>query len=371
VHLTHLEIDAVRVIGEARLALSPQANLFQGPNGAGKTALLESIHLLAAGRSFRSGGAGPLIQQGAPTLRVRAQLDSGAWLAMERDRGGALRMRRGDDVVRRLSEMAAALPVQLLLPDAAELVFGGPVLRRQALDWGLFHVEQLYRDLSSRYNKALKQRNAALRASQGNNPSNSSAQALATWSDNLADLGEQVHLLRSQYVVRLNKRFAELLLRLSPELSLDLRYSAGFEPGSLAEQFRGGLEREIAMGSSQYGPHRADLRIRTKDRSAGSVLSRGQGKIAATAIRLAQAADLIEERGVTPVFLIDDVGAELDFDHNERLFGYLQSLGCQVLATTALDALPWTNDWAMFHVKQGRVAPASDPPLDAVRPLGD
>ena len=364
-YLTHLEIDTVRIIGEARLALSPQANLFQGANGAGKTALLEAIHLLAAGRSFRTGGAGPLIQQGASTLRVRARLDSGTWLAIERDRSGSLRMRRGDDVVRRLSDMATALPVQLLLPDAAELVFGSPTLRRQALDWGLFHVEQSYRALISRYTKALKQRNAALRASQTHGSSNIGAQSLATWGDKLAELGEQVHLLRNQYVDRLNHRFRELLSQLSPELLVDLQYSAGFEPGSLAEQFRGGLAREIAMGSSQYGPHRADLRIRTKDRSAGSVLSRGQGKIAATTIRLAQAADLIEQRGVTPVFLIDDVGAELDFDHNERLFGYLQSLGCQVLATTALDALPWTNNWAMFHVKQGSVAPASDPPLDA------
>ena len=353
--LTHLEVDNVRIIDQARLELSPQANLFQGPNGAGKTALLESIHLLAAGRSFRSGGAGPLIQQGSKQLRVRARLDSGMWLAIERGRDGSLRLRRGEDKVRRLSELAEVLPVQLLLPDAAELVFGGPVYRRQALDWGLFHVEHLYKDLIGRYSKLLKQRNAALRDHQSRGRSSADSE-LTTWSDELAGVGEQVHKLRSAYVDRLAKGFTPLLALLSPEMNLGLSYLAGFEPAALREQFRDGLSREIAMGSSQYGPHRADLRIRTTNRSAGSVLSRGQGKIGATAIRLVQAADLIATRDVAPVFLIDDVGAELDSEHNERLFGYLQSLGCQVLATTALAELPWTRDWTMFHVKQGQVS---------------
>lgn len=354
-HLTQLEVDRVRVIDSVQLELSPQANLFHGANGAGKTALLESIHLLAAGRSFRSGGAGPLIQRGAAELRVRARLDSGVWLAIERARDGSVQLRRGDDPVRRISEMAEVLPVQLLLPDAAELVFGSPTVRRQALDWGLFHVEQLYKSLIARYTKALKQRNAVLRAHQARGLTRGSEE-LTTWSGNLAELGEQVHGLRAAYVERLDERFKALLSQLSPELSLSLGYAPGFEPGALAKQFAESTEREIAQGSSQFGPHRADLRIRTIDRAAGSVLSRGQGKIGATTVRMAQAADLIEQRGTAPVFLIDDVGAELDFDHNERLFGYLESLGCQVLATTALAELPWTKNWALFHVKQGEIA---------------
>lgn len=356
--LTQLEVDSVRIIDRARLDLSPQANLFQGSNGAGKTALLEAIYLLSAGRSFRSGGANPLIQSGSNQLRVRAKLDSGVWLAMERNRDGTLRLRRGDDSVKRLSELAESLPVQLLLPDAAELVFGGPVVRRQALDWGLFHVEQLYKGQIGRYNKLLKQRNASLREHQSQGRSIASSE-LGAWSDNLALAGEEVHAQRANYIQRLSAVFSRLLAVLSPDLMLHLSYSAGFEPGSLAAQFKDSIGREIATGSSQFGPHRADLRIRTTNRSAGSVLSRGQGKIGATAIRLAQAADLIEMRGVAPVFLIDDVGAELDFEHNERLFGYLQTLGCQVLATTALVELPWTQDWTMFHVKQGAVAPST------------
>jgi DNA replication and repair protein RecF len=148
-----------------------------------------------------------------------------------------------------------------------------------------------------------------------------------------------------------------VLAKLSPDLSLSISYQPGHEIGQMLAQLRQEGSREIKLGVTQYGPHRADLKVRTSERLAGSVLSRGQGKIAAIALRLAQARDLKDQRGIAPLFLIDDVGAELDTGHNERLFRYLQALDCQVLATTALDELPrmnnWTMNWRLFHVEQG------------------
>jgi DNA replication and repair protein RecF len=166
------------------------------------------------------------------------------------------------------------------------------------------------------------------------------------------------------YVDRLAPRFAETLQRLSPELSLLIDYQPGHEPGSLLSQLESETLREVKVGSTKYGPHRADLRIRALDRLAGSVLSRGQGKIGAFALRLAQAYDLREQVGTAPIFLVDDLGAELDRSHNERLFTALKSLDCQVLATTALDDMPYTRnsehttDWQMFHVEHGSVSAA-------------
>ena len=352
-YLSELSIENFRILDNVQLTLDQQTNLLRGPNGAGKTAVLEALHLLATGRSFRSGGARGLIRHGESTLRVRARLHSGTWLAIERSTTGGFRARRGSDTVHRISDLARELPLQVLLPDAAELVFGGPAERRSAMDWGLFHVEHGFRDLSRDYALALRQRNSLLRKSQlgGVRPD----VELEPWSARVAELGEQITTLRVAYVDRLNPLFAETLLRLSPELDLSVDYQPGFEPGSLGTALGADVLREVKLGSTRFGPHRAELRIRRLDRLAGSVLSRGQGKIAAFALRLAQAQDLLQRTGIAPVFLVDDVGAELDHEHNERLFGLLQSLQSQVLATTALDQLPWGTGWQLFHVKQGEV----------------
>ena len=78
-------------------------------------------------------------------------------------------------------------------------------------------------------------------------------------------------------------------------------------------------------------------------------------------MRLAQAKDLRDQTGVAPVFLVDDLGAELDRPHNERLFKVLRDLDGQVLATTAMDQLSWGEDWQMFHVEQGSVTSRNGP----------
>lgn len=352
-HIKALEIDSLRILSEIRCSLDAATNLFQGANGAGKTAVLEAVHLLATGRSFRSGGPKGLIRHGDSTLRVRAQLDSGLWLALERSTTGGFRARRGTDTVRRMSDLAKELPVQLLLPDAAELIFGSPGERRSALDWGLFHVEQEFRDVSRDYAQSLKQRNALLRRSQlaGDRPD----PELVPWSEKVAVLGETLSQMRSDYVERLMPTFAHTLQALSPTLDLTIDYQPGFEPGNLIQQLEQDRLREVKVGSTRFGPHRADLRIRALDRVAGSVLSRGQGKIGAFALRLAQSQDLLERKGIAPVFLVDDVGAELDKEHNERLFEFLRLLRSQVLATTALEQLSWGSSWQLFHVEQGRV----------------
>jgi len=354
VHIAELEIDSLRILSEVRCQLDAGTNLFQGSNGAGKTALLEAVHLLATGRSFRSGGPRGLIRHGDSTLRIRAQLGSGLWLALERSTTGGFRGRRGSVSVQRMSDLARELPVQLLLPDAGELIFGGPAERRSALDWGLFHVEPSYGDVSKDYNQSLKQRNALLRRSQlgGTRPD----RELSTWTLKVAEAGEKLTALRAAYVDRLAPVFAATLQDLSPQLSLSIDYQPGHESGVLLKQLEEDTMRELKLGSTRYGPHRADLRIRALDRLAGSVLSRGQGKIGAFAMRLAQAHDLRKQTGTAPVFLVDDLGAELDRTHNERLFSALRELDSQVLATTALEQLTWSEDWQVFHVEQGAVA---------------
>src|SRR5262245_17080420 len=161
-----LRIENVRCIAQAELELDTRSNLISGPNASGKTTLLESIFLLGRGRSFRTPRLESLVRSGCGTLRVVGRTLSGprtATLGVEAARDG-LRARVEGRNVTSLAEMAIALPVQSIDPDVHRLIEGGPAERRRFVDWGVFHVEPQFVGSWRRFQRALKQRNAASRS---------------------------------------------------------------------------------------------------------------------------------------------------------------------------------------------------------------
>ena len=68
--ITRLDIAGVRRFDAVSLAPGPALNLLTGDNGAGKTSVLEALHLMAYGRSFRGRVRDGLIRDGAPALEV-------------------------------------------------------------------------------------------------------------------------------------------------------------------------------------------------------------------------------------------------------------------------------------------------------------
>ncbi len=349
-----LDVENVRNIESARLALDPGVNLIVGPNGAGKTALLEALYLLIRGRSFRTNRPEATIRHHQDRMGIGAGCqDAGLGslrLSHVRQRSGQVELRRDGRLVRQVSSVAALLPIQLLLPDLADLVFGAPAGRRQWLDWGVFHVKHDHIDNLRDYLRALRHRNAVLRTGD--------RQTLAAWTARVAELGEVVAAARRAYFERAEPRVRECVAALSPGLVPCFSYFAGWRGENLAETLGQQLDRDVQSGATHSGPHRADVGINHGSDSAAQVLSRGQGKVVASALRLGQARDLMDA-GKQSLFLIDDVGAELDRTHNERFHGLLADMRCQVVATTAhaawAEPLTRSRRGRMFHVEQGRL----------------
>ena len=352
-----LEISRFRNLTSVTLNLNPQFNYLCGPNGAGKTSVLEAVHVLARGRSFRGRQIAPVIQAGERDLLVRATLENGQVLALSRDRGGKTQLHVNRATTRRLSDAAAQLPVRLILPNVSEIVFGGPGERRQCLDWGVFHVEPAFLPALRDYLSAVRHRNAVLK-SWGATDSRS---ALNTWTDAVCRQAQAVHEYRSAYVGDLIPHFKTALAGLEADVPLELTYKNGWGGENLAKILGETLENDVKSGSTGVGPHRADLSLKTPDGDAGTTLSRGQGKLVATALVLAQAQLLQARVGQRSVFLIDDLGAELDSAHGSRMLALLRSSGCQVISTSTrppggeFDALFTGESLKMFHVEQGQI----------------
>jgi DNA replication and repair protein RecF len=350
-----LDICDFRNIQQASLSFSPGLNLITGANAAGKTSLLEAIYYLGRVRSFRTHHANQPIRDGQGAFRLVGHLlrEGGRLvpIGIERQTAG-LQVHLDGQAVRRLSDLAGSFPVQALSGDTSTILSGGPRYRRQTLDWALFHVEQAYRDIWQRYTRALRQRNAALRAQVP-------ADQITTWDAELLETAGQIHHFRRLYFDTLSPHLDTEVQRLLPSLLLRLSYQPGWPVEStLSETLGRALEKDRALGSTQYGPHRADFKLTVGGKPVLSHCSRGQQKAVVVAFMLAQVKCQQDRESPMGAFLLDDLGSELDAAHQARVLESLGQLGIQVFVT-AIDAGPkdlsaW-SEMKRFHVERGEI----------------
>jgi DNA replication and repair protein RecF len=346
--LAELRVENLRCVASAALELSPELNLISGENGAGKTSLLEAIFLLGRGRSFRTRSSEKLIRHGQHSLTVfgrTGELPPGV-AGVEVTREGTRARINGRDAESLLA-LSSILPVQCIDPEIHKLIDQGPERRRRWLDWLVFHVEPTFGSHWSRYQRALKQRNAALR-SPGSDAD--------TWDAALLEHGMAMTTARQAALNRLAPYLDGLFTRFS-----GLEVSVGFHAGwgqehSFAEVLKLNLARDRERGTTTSGPHRADVILKLRGRSARETLSRGQQKLTAVAMIVAQMKLLKAEQGICAVLLLDDPAAELDTKNLALLFEELSSLRCQMIATSLTpETSLFQTPKAMFHVEQGRV----------------
>src|SRR5690349_17240692 len=164
--LAELRIENLRCVESASLDFSPELNLIAGENGAGKTSILEAIFLLGRGRSFRTRTSERLIRYGQPHLTVFGRTDDSPvrYAGIEVAADGGTRARINGENAASLLELSGVVPVQAIDPEIHKLVDEGPERRRRWLDWLVFHVEPTFITHWSRYQRSLKQRNAAIKA---------------------------------------------------------------------------------------------------------------------------------------------------------------------------------------------------------------
>lgn len=348
--LVRLGLKDFRCFAEAELALSPTSSLIVGPNASGKTSLLEAIHVLGRGASFRAATLEAVPREGAGGFQVVGKLaQEGRELpiGVER-RGRRLSMRLAGAPIGSRADLAQALPVRVLDADGHLLLEGGPKARRRFLDWGVFHVERGFYPVWRRYQRALKQRNTALR--QG-----ATARALAAWNLELAEDGVALDQMRRSYLESLRpSAAASVATILGMDLTLDLA-SGWPEGGSLEQALLESYPRDLASGSTRVGPHRADLQIRLDGQPAQSRVSRGQGKALAGALLAGQLAGFNAVTGRRPTLLIDDLPAELDDEHSARLWTALAALDAQVVVTAIREDLvpaALRDASKVFHVER-------------------
>ena len=353
--LVRLAVDQFRCLAQVELALDPHYNLFVGPNASGKTSLLEALFLLGRGRSFRTRGFSKLVRQGEAGFRVVGWVEQGG-LTTVLGVGGTRTtadIRIGGHPAAGAAQLAAHFPPLIIDPEIHKLLEDGPHRRRRFLDWGVFHVEPSFMDSWQRYHRALRQRNAALKP--GIDP-----RAARIWDAELIASGERLARIREEYLAILGPVLKDLGQRLL-KVDVKLAHLTGWaSEESLETALERSFERDCRYGATQVGPHRADVSVRVEGHLAKERVSRGQQKLLAAALTLAQLAVQESRHPGRSALLLDDPAAELDAGNLGRLLDVVRSLPVQLFVTALRPDLPGLGEpGALFHVEHGAVRRAS------------
>lgn len=189
--LTAVEIENFRCIETASLDFDAHATAILGDNASGKTSLLEAIYFLGHGRSFRTNRREKLLRSEAAFFRVvgRLHVTRGQLVAGIEYVDGETRAHLAGQGVSGIADIAEVLPIQVIDPGVHRLIEEGSARRRRLMDWGVFHVKHGFLGAWRRYQRALQQRNAALRIG-------GEADLIDVWDKELCTSGETVDELR-------------------------------------------------------------------------------------------------------------------------------------------------------------------------------
>jgi DNA replication and repair protein RecF len=238
-----------------------------------------------------------------------------------------------------------------------EIVNGAPASRRAFVDGFAARLQPTHRATVVRYRQVLARRNHLLHQRL---PAGVLAGRLAPWDEQLATVGCEVMARRRAAVAALQTELARVHAALAgdgPKVEVRYRSTVGeaVEPAALLAELERRRAAEARRGQTLVGPHRDDLALELDGVDARIYASRGQQRLLALALRLAEVLPVTDAAGTPPALLLDDALSELDARARACVLREVEG-PAQVFLTTP-DAVPAVPG-ARWIVNQGGLAAA-------------
>ena len=370
--LTGLSLYHYRNYTSQTFLFSKPLTLIYAPNATGKSNVLEALHLLSTGQSFRAGTIDDFIQVGQEYGRIKAKAikeneTSEIELVLTHGLLNGKRVQKKsfsvNQVKKRLPSILGLLPMVAFIPEDLRLITGSPSRRREFLDTTLIQIDRDYTHALKTYQQTLTRRNKLLQQiREGETPRTT----LSFWTQSLLKHGEYLQQARRKFIDKLNSIEFPLNFHVDYDLSL-------ISPERLAKY----SEAEIAAGHTLVGPHKDDIEVKFQISNSklqnssthnhvnlkhktqqqdgnGQVLklntsppfvgqadfellsthgSRGQQRMGVLWLKLGAFSIILEKTGQAPILLLDDIFSELDRENRQRVLELAQQT--QTIMTTA------------------------------------
>ncbi len=339
--LESLEVKNFRNLGGS-LVPSNKLNILVGDNGRGKTNWLEAIYILSTTRSFKTARPQEAIRFGDDLAIIRGRVRQSEEITRELQ----VAIQKGTKVLsingkkESLNNYLGELHAVMFNSDAVEIVRGHPDTRRRFLDDAIVSLSPPFVQTFTDYSRVLKQKNSLLQSSRESGLGlEKLGEMIEPWNQQLVTLGTRIHKGRIRIVERLNQ---ELENRLFSNEEITISYLSALEgkgdlsdyEALMAERLRLRLHAEVVAGHALIGPHRDDLEVLFDGHDLRKFGSAGQQRSAVLIIQLASVAVYHATRGEYPLFLLDDLDAELDYRRIGSLLEFLQDK-TQTFVTTS------------------------------------
>lgn len=343
----------------------PGLNIISGNNGQGKTNWLEAIYLLSRTKSFRTQRLQESIRFGEDTAFVRGRVSRGTDLQrdLQVTLQGSKKMNSVNGKKETLTRYLGQLQVFAFTAEELEVVRGAAEARRRFIDRGAASLRPAFVQTLSDYNRVIKQKVRILQDSAAVELAPSkTADLLEPWNEQLVQLGVEIQRSRTDYVDRINNVLEHKLFE---RREIHVRYVSSLEGvGDLSDyesvlrhRLRVRLEAEMASGRALIGPHRDDLEVLLDGREMRVYGSSGQQRSALLLLDLAAISVYNSWHDDYPLFLIDDVDAELDEKRISSLLEYLEGRTQTFITTSKKSSLQgFISRASVFEIEEGKAA---------------
>ena len=316
--LSRLSIVNFKNIAQADLVFSPGLNCFLGNNGMGKTNLLDAVYYLSFCKSFNNVVDSQNIRHEQDFFIIQGFYDLDGkdeefYCGMKRRQ--KKQFKRNKKEYERLSDHIGFIPLVMASPADTDLISGGSEERRKFIDLVISQSDKGYLDALIRYNKALVQRNALLKAeTEADNA------IFEIWEEQMEAYGRFIFERRSQFIKQFIPVFQEFYRFISSDNEkVGIEYESDAAEGDLRELLLQSRLRDRILGHSTKGVHRDDLQFSLGEYPMKRIASQGQTKTFLIALKLAQFEFLKQTGHTEPLLLLDDIFDKLDADRVEQI----------------------------------------------------
>lgn len=338
-----LNILDFRRYDDVSLQFGNGTNILYGENGAGKTTILEAIHCLAYTRSFKTHLDSNLLRHGSDRYHLKGEFLGGDGhvreVRLDVEPGKHKQLRIDGRSITSRAEVIGRFPLVSLTPEDSEITFGSPEVRRQFVNKLFSQVDTRYMDHLQDYQRVLKQRNAML-SGYANHGRRVDEILLRSLDEQMAALALKIEQARQEHFEHFKDLAYEAYNDLEHEKTLKMTlvhniHSRDHLEEDFLKQFAAARGEDLRKGITTRGPHRDLLKIFLDTKDIRRYGSQGEHKLILVALKFAEGRFLETFLREPPVFLLDDLFAELDVKRSLQIVESLQ--GAHQIFITATD----------------------------------